>query len=64
MQHATLHLGPTRVAAYTYLTPLLVVLIQWVGGDGVPSLLTLTGVAIILVATVVVQRGSQESVRT
>ncbi|MCB1739709.1 MAG: DMT family transporter [Gammaproteobacteria bacterium] len=56
-QHATPRLGPTRVAAYTYLTPLLVVMLEWLGGHGIPDLSTLLGVLIILAATIVVQRG-------
>ena len=57
-QHATVHLGPTRVAAYGYLTPLLVVLIAWGGGGGLPSLSTFFGVILILLATIAVQFGS------
>ncbi len=57
-QHATLHLGPTRVTSYSYLNPALVVLIEWAAGQGLPPLITLPGVVIILVATFVVQRGA------
>lgn len=56
-QHATLHIGPTRAASYSYLNPALVVLIEWLAGHGLPTAATLPGVAIILVATLVVQTG-------
>lgn len=59
-QHATLHIGPTRVTSYSYLNPALVVLIEWIAGQGLPPLVTLPGVAIILVATFVVQRGAMK----
>ena len=57
-QHATVHLGPTRVAAYNYLTPLLVVVVQAVSGDGLPDAITLVGVVIIITATAAIQRGA------
>jgi len=57
-QHATVRLGPTRVAAYNYLTPLLVVAVETIGGKGLPGVSTLIGVLIIVMATVVVQRGA------
>ena len=59
MQHATLRLGPTRVAAYGYLTPALVVIIEWIFGKALPGAGTLSGVGLILVAMVVVQRGAR-----
>lgn len=59
-QHATLHIGPTRVTSYSYLNPALVVLIEWVAGKGLPSLMTLPGVMIILAATFVVQSGAKK----
>jgi drug/metabolite transporter (DMT)-like permease len=54
-QHGAVHIGPTHTAAYTYLTPLMVVLIEWFSGDGLPSMRTLFGVVVILAAIVVVQ---------
>ncbi len=57
MQHATLHIGPTRVISYGYLNPALVVVVEWAMGMGLPTLMTLPGVAIIVAATFVVQRG-------
>ncbi len=59
-QHATLHIGPTRVTSYSYLNPAFVVLIEWVAGKGLPSLMTLPGVMIILAATFVVQSGAKK----
>ncbi len=57
LQHATLRLGPTRVMSYGYLNPALVVAVEWALGHGLPSAVTLPGVAIIVVATFVVQGG-------
>lgn len=58
-QRATLYIGPTRVNSYSYLNPALVVLIEWLAGKGLPTLITLPGVAIVLVATFVLQRGAR-----
>jgi len=58
-QHATLHIGPTRVMSYSYLNPALVVALEWLAGQGLPTLATLPGIAIIVLATFVVQRGSR-----
>lgn len=55
-QHATVHLGPTRVAAYNYLTPLLVVVLEVLAGKGLPDASTLLGVLIIITAIWVIQR--------
>jgi drug/metabolite transporter (DMT)-like permease len=57
-QHATVYLGPTRIAAYNYLTPLLVVVLGYLSGKGLPGVNTLVGVMIIVIATVVIQRGA------
>jgi drug/metabolite transporter (DMT)-like permease len=54
-QHATLYIGPTRVMSYSYLNPALVVLLQWAVGAGLPTWRTLPGVAVIVLATFVVQ---------
>lgn len=56
-QWATLHPGPTRVMAYSYLYPPLIVLIEWSCFRELPTLKTLVGVLIILPAMVIVQRG-------
>ncbi|MDL2268961.1 DMT family transporter [Desulfosarcina sp. OttesenSCG-928-A07] len=55
-QWATLGLGPTRVTAYSYLYPPLVILINLGLGQGLPPLKTLIGVAIILPAMVLIQK--------
>ncbi|MFP7755517.1 DMT family transporter [Thermodesulfobacteriota bacterium B35] len=57
-QLATLYLGPTRVTAYSYLYPPYILLLDWIFGHGLPSLRTLAGVALILMAMVVVQKGA------
>ncbi len=57
-QLATLYLGPTRVMAYSYLYPPYILLLDWLFGHGLPSLHTLTGVVLILLAMVVVQKGA------
>jgi len=58
-QFATLRLGPTRVMAYSYLYPPLVLAIDWFFGQGLPPLRTIIGVVIIVPAMMVVQRGSK-----
>ena len=61
MQHATLQVGPTRVMSYGYLIPAFVVVLEWALGKGLPSAMTLPGIAIILVAMFVVQSGGDLS---
>lgn len=56
-QFSTIHIGPTRVMAYSYLYPLLVIIIEWSLGHGLPPLSTLPGVVIVLAAMPVLQRG-------
>lgn len=58
-QAATITLGPNRVAAYYYLNPLLVVLIDWAVGKGLPPLRVLPGVVIALAATFVLQQAAR-----
>jgi len=55
--YMTVRLGPTRVMAYSYLYPPLVVLIDWLFGKGLPPLRTMAGVLIIVPAMIIVQRG-------
>ena len=62
-QWATLHLGPTRVMAYSYLYPPLIVFIDWCLSGALPDLRTLAGVLIILPAMYVVQRGNASTGR-
>lgn len=57
---ATLYLGPTRVMAYSYFYPLFVLLINWSIGKGLPPAVILPGVAVVTLATVVLQRGDAE----
>jgi len=57
---ATLYLGPTRVMAYSYFYPLFVLLINWGFGKGLPPAVVLPGVAVVTLATVVLQRGEAE----
>ena len=56
-QWATLHLGPTRVMAYSYLYPPLIILIEWLLYHEIPPLKTMIGILIILLAMVIVQQG-------
>ncbi len=55
-QWATLRLGPTRVMAYSYLYPPLILLIDWATGHGLPPLRVLPGVLLIGLTMLVVQR--------
>lgn len=52
---ATLYLGPTRVMAYSYFYPAFVLVINWGLGKGLPSAIILPGVAVVTLATVVLQ---------
>ncbi|MHB1351526.1 MAG: DMT family transporter [Desulfobulbaceae bacterium] len=56
-QVATMRLGPTRVMAYSYLYPPLVLAIEWLYGHGLPPVQGIIGVPVIVLAMVVVQRG-------
>ncbi|MGW8161536.1 MAG: DMT family transporter [Desulfobulbales bacterium] len=53
---STLYLGPTRVMAYSYFYPAFVLIINWGVGNGLPPAAILPGVAIVSLATVVLQR--------
>ena len=57
IQSSTIKIGATRVQTYSYFIPVFVILIDWALGRGLPPLITLPGVAIVLLASVVVQRG-------
>jgi drug/metabolite transporter (DMT)-like permease len=57
-QWATLHLGPTRVMAYSYLYPPLLVALEWGLHRSLPQPSTLIGILIILPAMVIVQRSA------
>jgi drug/metabolite transporter (DMT)-like permease len=58
LQHGTLRLGPTRAMSYGYLTPTFVVMIEWALGHGLPSAMTLPGIAVIMAAMLVLQSGA------
>jgi len=53
---STLYLGPTRVMAYSYFYPAFVLIINWGLGKGLPPAIILPGVAVVTLATVVLQR--------
>ncbi|MGW8194543.1 MAG: DMT family transporter [Desulforhopalus sp.] len=55
-QYSVLYLGPTRVMAYSYLYPGLVLVIDLLLGHGLPPLRVLPGVVVILAAMFVLQR--------
>ncbi len=54
-QYAVLYLGPTRVAAYSYLYPALVLVIDLALGHGLPPLRVIPGVLVVLAAMFVLQ---------
>lgn len=60
-QWATLQLGPTRVMAYSYLYPPLIVLIEWILYQNLPTIQTLSGIVIILPAMIIVQKNNSVS---
>jgi drug/metabolite transporter (DMT)-like permease len=55
-QYAVPFLGPTRVMAYSYLYPGLVLLLDVAFGHGLPPLRVIPGVLIVLAAMFIVQR--------
>ena len=55
-QYAVLYLGPTRVAAYSYLYPALVLLLDLALGHGLPPLRVIPGIVVVLAAMFVLQR--------
>jgi drug/metabolite transporter (DMT)-like permease len=56
---ATLYLGPTRVMAYSYFYPVFVLAINWGFGKGLPPAVILPGVAVVTLATIVLQWDSK-----
>ena len=50
-----LYLGPTRVMAYSYFYPAFVLIINWGLGKGLPPAIILPGVAVVTLATIVLQ---------
>ncbi len=55
---ATIHIGPTRVMAYSYFYPAFVLVINWCFGKGLPPAVILPGVVVVTLATVVLQHGA------
>jgi drug/metabolite transporter (DMT)-like permease len=60
-QYAIQFIGPTRVMAFSYLSPGLVLLIEIIIGRGLPELKVLPGIAIILIAMFFLQRYDSSS---
>lgn len=52
------YIGPTRAMAYSYLYPSLVLIIELLLGHGLPPVVVLPGVAVVLLAMVVLQFSS------
>jgi drug/metabolite transporter (DMT)-like permease len=52
---STLYLGPTRVMAYSYFYPAFVLVINWTLGKGLPQKIIFPGVAVVTLATLVLQ---------
>ena len=55
-QWATLHIGPTRVMAYSYLYPPCIIVLEWFLHRDVPTMQAIIGILIILPAMVIVQK--------
>jgi drug/metabolite transporter (DMT)-like permease len=49
-------IGPTRVMSYTYLNPVLVLLVGLGFGEALPPVMTWPGLVLVVVATVILQR--------
>lgn len=54
-QYSITFIGPTRVMAYSYLYPSLVLLLDMIMGKGLPQLRVLPGVLVVLVAMFIIQ---------
>jgi drug/metabolite transporter (DMT)-like permease len=59
-QYAVLFLGPTKVMAYSYLYPGLVIIIELVLGRGFPPYRIIPGVLVVLVAMIILQKPTKE----
>ena len=57
IQSTSLEIGSTRVQSYSYLIPAFVLVFDWASGRGLPTAMTLPGIVIVLLATLVIQRG-------
>jgi drug/metabolite transporter (DMT)-like permease len=56
LQYATMHLPSAKVMAYTYLTPSWVILLEFALGNGLPTPWVLGGVALTMVALLMLLR--------
>ena len=56
LQYATMHLPSAKVMAYTYLTPSWVILLEFTLGNGLPSAWVLGGVALTILALLLLLR--------
>jgi len=61
-QYSTTFIGPTRVMAYSYLYPALVLLLDMFLGKGLPEFKVIPGVLVVLVAMFVIQRSASKSI--
>ena len=59
-QYAIQFIGPTRVMAYSYLYPGLVLVIEIIIGRGWPELRVMPGIAVILIAMFFLQRNERQ----
>jgi drug/metabolite transporter (DMT)-like permease len=59
-QYSVPYLGPTRVVAYSYLNPGLVLIIDLAMGHGLPPLRVIPGVLVVLAAMFVLQNAKDE----
>jgi len=57
IQSTSIAIGSTRVQSYSYLVPAFVLVLDWIFGRGLPTLMTIPGIVIVLLATLVIQRG-------
>ncbi len=60
-QWSTIRLGPTRVMAYSYLYPPLILLMDWALGHPLPPIRTLPGIVLIGLTMVIVQHNADKS---
>ncbi|MDA0228673.1 MAG: DMT family transporter [Proteobacteria bacterium] len=57
IQSTSLVIGATRVQSYSYLIPAFVLVFDWALGRGLPTAMTIPGIVIVVLATLVIQRG-------
>ncbi len=60
-QWSTIRLGPTRVMAYSYLYPPLILLVDWALGHGLPPARTLPGIILIALTMIIVQQDAGQN---